>query len=82
LAARRRVVRAVIRMPNVKGELAKLVATIAEHQWGILACGGVPSPKEPEMWDALVKLNTTAVDEVKAALSGVEGQQLLDIRVA
>jgi acetoin utilization protein AcuB len=82
LAARRRGVRAIIRMPNVKGELAKLVATIAEHQWGILACGGVPSPKEPGMWDALVKLNTTAVDEVKAALSGIEGQQLLDIRVA
>jgi hypothetical protein len=34
------------------------------------------------MWDALVKLNTTAVDEVEAALSGLEGQQLLDIRVA
>lgn len=82
LAARRRGVRAIIRMPNVKGELAKLVATIAEHHWGILACGGVPSPKEPGMWDALVKLNTTAVDEVKAALSDLEGQQLLDIRVA
>jgi len=82
LAARRRGVRAVIRMPDVEGELAKLVATIAEHQWGILACGGVPSLKEPEMWDALVKLNTTAVDEVEAALSGLEGQQLLDIRVA
>jgi acetoin utilization protein AcuB len=82
LAARRRGVRAVIRMPDVEGELAKLVATIAEHQWGILACGGVPSPKEPGMWDALVKLNTTAADEVEAALSGLEGQQLLDIRVA
>lgn len=82
LAARRRGVRAVIRMPDVEGELAKLVATIAEHQWSILACGGVPSPKEPGMWDALVKLNTTALDEVEAALSGLEGQQLLDIRVA
>ena len=82
LAARRRGVRAVIRMPDVEGELAKLVVTITEHQWGILACGGVPSPKEPGMWDALVKLNTNAVDEVEAALSGLEGQQLLDIRMA
>lgn len=38
-------VRVTVRMPDVKGELAKLVGAISDQGWGILACGGAPAPK-------------------------------------
>ncbi|NIO72219.1 MAG: CBS domain-containing protein, partial [Anaerolineae bacterium] len=61
-------VRATVRMPNEKGELAKLVSAIAAQGWGILACGGVPTPKEPSKWDAVVKIQYVSKEEVVAAL--------------
>ncbi|MGD1993003.1 MAG: CBS domain-containing protein, partial [Anaerolineae bacterium] len=73
-------VRATVRMPNKPGELAKLVNAISAQGWGILACGGVPSPKAPGNWDAVVKIRGVSKDAVAAALGQIDGQELLDVR--
>jgi len=73
-------VRVTIRMPNVKGELAKLVGAIGAQGWGILACGGVPAPKTPDQWEAVVKIRGVSKDAVVAALEQVEDQEIVDVR--
>jgi len=73
-------VRVTIRMPNVRGELAKLVAAIGAQGWGILACGGVPVPRQPDTWEAVVKIRNVPGEEVVAALGQVEGQEIVDVR--
>lgn len=80
MAATTPAVRATVRMPDVRGELAKLVGAIAAQGWGILALGGAPVPREPGKWDAVVKIRYVTKEQVVAALSQVEGQQIVDIR--
>ena len=73
-------VRVTVRMPNVKGELAKLVGAISAQGWGILACGGAPAPKEPGKWDAVVKIRYVPKEEIVAALGQIESQEIVDVR--
>ena len=80
MATREPGVRVTVRMPDVKGELAKLVSAISAQGWGIRACGGVPSPKDPTKWDAVVKIQNVPKEEIVAALEKVEGQEIVDVR--
>lgn len=73
-------VRVTVRMPDVKGELAKLVSAISAQGWGITACGGAPAPKEPGKWDAVVKIRNVPQAEIVAALGQVKGQEIVDVR--
>jgi acetoin utilization protein AcuB len=73
-------VRVTMRMPNIKGELARLVATISAQGWGIWALGGVFAPKDPNKWDAVFKIADAPREQVVAVLSKVEGQQIIDVR--
>lgn len=73
-------VRVTVRMPDRKGELARLVSAIGSHGWGILALGGRTPPKEPDQWDAVVKIRHAPRDEIVAALGQIEGQQIIDVR--
>ena len=76
-------VRLTVRMPDhERGELAKLVAKVAEQGWGIAALGGVPAPKTPGMWDAVIKIRHVTLDETVAALNQVEGHEVIDAREA
>ena len=72
--------RVTVRMPNVKGEIAKLIGVIGEQGWGIPAFGGTPAPKDPTKWDAVVKIRDVPKGEVVAVLEKVEGQEILDVR--
>lgn len=72
--------RITIRMPNIPGELAKLVGVIAEHGWGILACGGALNPKDTSKWDAVVKLSFVETDAAVQVLEKIEGHEILDVR--
>jgi len=74
-------VRLTVRMPDVQGELAKLVSSIAARGWGITALGGVPTPRDPTRWDAVVKIRYQTKDEVLAGLKPVQGQEFVDVRV-
>jgi len=73
-------VRVTMRMPNIKGELARLVAAISAQGWGIWALGGVSAPKDPDKWDAVFKIADAPREQVVAVLSKVEGQQIIDVR--
>ena len=73
-------VRVTIQMPDVKGELARLVEAISAQGWGILACGGVPAPKTSGKWEAVVKIGGVSKDAVVAALEQVEGHEIVDVR--
>ena len=73
-------VRVTVRMPNVKGELAKLVGAISAQGWGILACGGAPALKEPGKWDAVIKIRYMSKAEIVSALGQIEGQEIVDVR--
>jgi acetoin utilization protein AcuB len=80
MASRRPGVRVTMRMPDRKGELARLVSHINAQGWGIMALGGAYAPKEPDKWDAVVKIPYVSKEEVVSALQAVEGQQITDIR--
>jgi acetoin utilization protein AcuB len=73
-------VRATVRMPNRKGELAKVTGAISEQGWGIYASGGVPTPKDPEHWDCVFKVRDVNKEELLAVLEKVEGHTVIDVR--
>lgn len=74
-------VRVTVRMPNRAGEFtSKLMATLGEHGWGVMGIGTFPSPKMEGYYDAVLKIPGVTVEEVKAKLSAIEGQEIIDIR--
>ncbi len=73
-------VRVTMRTPNKVGELAKLVSAIAAQGWGIWALGGALLLKDRTKYDVVVKLRNVPKDEVVAALSKVEDQEIVDVR--
>jgi len=73
-------VRATIRMPNRKGELAKVTSAISEQGWGIYASGGVQTPKDPDHWDCVLKIRDVPREDLLAVLRGIEGQEVIDVR--
>lgn len=80
MATRVPAVRVTMRMPDIRGELARLVAAIAGQGWGILALAGTPTPRDPSKWDAVVKIRYRTKEQVMAALSEVRGQEIVDVR--
>ena len=73
-------VRATVRMPNRKGELAKVTGAISEQGWGIYASGGVPTPKDPDHWDCVFKVRDVPQKDLLAILESIEGQEVIDVR--
>jgi acetoin utilization protein AcuB len=73
-------VRVTMRMPDRKGEFIKLAAVMVEHGWGVMGIGSFPSYRNPGFWDVVVKIPYITRQEVEQALSGVEGQTIVDIR--
>ncbi len=75
-------VRVTMRMPNRKGEFAKLMGVLAEHQWGVMGIGAFPSRRRPGFYDAVIKIPHVALEEVQATLSQVPDQEVVDVRTA
>jgi len=73
-------VRVTLRMPNVKGELAKATGAISDQGWGIYASGGVQTPKDPTHWDCVIKVRGVSQEDLVEVLQGVEGQEIIDVR--
>ncbi len=73
-------VRVTIRVPDRIGEFAKITSAIASQGWGIYAAGGAPTPKQPDYWDAVVKVTDVSKDDLLAVLEQVEGQEIVDAR--
>jgi acetoin utilization protein AcuB len=73
-------VRVTMRMPNKKGEFSRLMTTVTSQGWGIMGIGTFPSRREPGSYDMVLKIPNASADDVKAILSQVEGQEIVDIR--
>jgi len=73
-------VRATVRVPNKVGEFAKVTDVISAQGWGIYASGSAPTPKRPGYFDLVIKVRNALQDKVVAALEGIEGQQVIDVR--
>ena len=69
-----------MRVPDRDGEFRKLIRVISENGWGIMALGSVRTPKRADRWDLIVKLRHCGREELVAALSQIEGQELIDLR--
>jgi acetoin utilization protein AcuB len=74
-------VRATIRVPNVVGEYAKIFSAVSKKGWGIYASGGAATPKQPDFWDIVIKVRRASKDELLEVLEGIEGQEVIDIRM-
>lgn len=72
--------RAVMRVPDRDGEFRKLIRVIADNGWGIMALGSVRTPRQPDHWDLIVKVRHCTRDALVAALSAIDGQELVDLR--
>ena len=72
--------RVVMRVPDRDGEFRRLIRVISDNGWGIMALGSVRSPKHPNHWDLIVKVRHADRDALMAALRGVSGQELVDLR--
>ncbi len=73
-------VRVTVRMPDRRGEFAKITNAIASQGWGIAASGGVNSPKHPGFWDGVFRVPGVSVEEVLAVLNEIEDHEIVDIR--
>jgi acetoin utilization protein AcuB len=73
-------VRVTMRMPDQKGEFAKLTGVLAQHNFGITGIGSFPSPKHPGFYDMVLKIPGATVAEIQEVLSRVPEQKIIDIR--
>jgi acetoin utilization protein AcuB len=75
-------IRVTIRMPDKKGQFVKMAAVLVEKGFGVMGIGSFPSPRNPGFYDVVVKIPHATCDEVREALSQIEGQEIVDIRDA
>lgn len=73
-------VRVTVRMPNVKGEFARMMAAFREHKMGVMGIGVYPSPRLEGYYDAVIKIPNASVQQVQEVVASIEGQQLIDVR--
>jgi acetoin utilization protein AcuB len=73
-------VRVTIRVPDRRGEFAKITSAIASQGWGIYASGSVPAPKDPGYWDIVVKVRNAPEDELITVLKKIQDQKIIDVR--
>ena len=77
-------VRVTMHMPLIpkegKSGLHALVSAIVQQGWGIMGIGGVKTPRKEDTWEAVVKIPNVTVDDVVAALSDIEDQEIVDVR--
>ncbi len=74
--------RVTVRVPDRRGEASKLMAKMLENGWGIMAMGGVRSPKQSDSWDIVLKVRGCTKDQLRSAIEAIGQQQIIDIREA
>ena len=73
-------IRVTVRMPDRPGEFAKLSAAIGESELGVMGIGTFPSPRREGFYDAVIKIRAVSREVVMAALGGIPGQEVVDVR--
>ena len=72
--------RVTVRMPNRKGEFAKLAKALADNDWGVMAIGTYPTRRQEGLYDVVLKIPSVTEAEVRSAFSHIAGQQIVDVR--
>ncbi len=72
--------RITVRVPDQRGEFAKLAQVIMAKGWGIMAMGSVRSPRQDGAWDIVLKVRDCTKEELLPALEQIEGQSIVDLR--
>lgn len=75
-------VRVTVRMPNEKGEFAKLTAALSQNDWGVLGIGSFPTLRKQGYYDVVLKIPGVEVAEVEGVLNDIPGQEVVDIRTS
>jgi acetoin utilization protein AcuB len=73
-------IRVTMRMPNRPGEFVKLIRALADRGWGVMGIGTFPTRKDPDHYDAVVKIPAVTLEEVESELSKIPDQRIVDIR--
>lgn len=73
-------VRATVRMPDRKGEFAKLMGALAEKEYGVMGIGTYPTRKRDGSYDAVLKIRGGSTEAIAAALNAIPEQTVVDIR--
>ena len=53
---------------------------LGRQPWGVMGIGTFPTPRREGFYDAVVKIRGVGVDEVRAVLSQIPNQEVVDIR--
>jgi acetoin utilization protein AcuB len=72
-------VRVTVQVPDARGELAKVTATIAE-QGGDIVAGGTYPAEEPLKAIITLKVRHVPQDDLVASLNELQGVEVLDVR--
>lgn len=73
-------VRVTMRVPNRKGEFAKIAGAVAAQGWGIIGVASYRSRRAPDRYDVVLKITDVTPAEVKAVLDQIPDQEMIDIR--
>jgi acetoin utilization protein AcuB len=73
-------VRVTVRMPDGKGQFARLMTAVAEQGWGVMGIGSFPTPRRPGYYDVVIKIPNATIAQVEAGLSQIEEQEVVDVR--
>ncbi len=73
-------VRLTLRMPDQRGEFAKLAAVLSKHNIGVMGIGTYPSPRHDGFYDVVLKMRHVTLEQVKEKFGQIEGYEVVDIR--
>lgn len=72
--------RVTVRMPNRKGEFAKLMKVLSDNDWGVMGIGTYPTHRREGFYDVVLKIPEVTAENVQAAFNQIEDQEVVDIR--
>jgi acetoin utilization protein AcuB len=75
-------IRVTVRMPNKKGEFAKLTAVLGQHEIGVMGVGTYPTPRREGYYDCVLKIRNVTEEQIRAALGQIPEQEIVDLRTA
>lgn len=73
-------IRVTLRMPDRKGEFAKLASVLSGHQIGVMGIGTYPTPRQEGFYDVVLKMRHVSSEQVKGVFGQIEDYEIVDIR--
>lgn len=73
-------VRVTIRMPNRRGEFARMIRALADNNLGLMGVGVYPTPKEEGFYDAVLKIPNGTPEQIQRIFDNVLDQEIVDLR--